>query len=506
MFGGARCHVRVGPGRCSMSGLERDRAGPNKNKIRPIGKSVDVMEKGLPANLDAERYVLGAVLLDGERFSEISTLNPDDFAFRRHGQVFHAMQNLQARDENIDRLTVYEELVRHGEAGGDGLSFLMSLDDGMPPIVHLHSWVRIIRNKSLLRRTLVAAQKVCDECLLETGTPGEILAGHAAQIAALSTGSSDGAKIHRVEDLESVFADRAPVEYLVKPELPAKTVVCLTGDSESGKTTLACAWARDVISQGHAVLILDRDKNPRERIRERLERLGIESDGELLHVWDCEQEDEAPQPDHPIVTDWVKRMMAATGKSPLVIVDSLVSFFAGDEDENSAVDMRALFNRCRALTKLGATVILIHHTNRQGEARGSSDFRPASDQAFLVSNYDRDGGRLLDSITLEAQKSRYGLFGRIRYHYAGGNMLRVEDQTPSKTVTEQLLDMLKANPGILTEPFSELAHEQGLGRNRGRNFLKEGVKNGTIRVQKEGRKHHHFWRGADDLDPQRTLI
>ncbi len=75
-------------------------------------------------------------------------------------------------------------------------------------------------------------------------------------------------------------------------------------------------------------------------------------------------------------------MVAETGKSPLVIADSLVSFFEGEEDENSAVDMRALFNRCRALTKLGATVIVIHHTNRNGEARGSSDFKPASDRHF----------------------------------------------------------------------------------------------------------------------------
>jgi RecA-family ATPase len=151
---------------------------------------------------------------------------------------------------------------------------------------------------------------------------------------------------------------------------------------------LACAWAREVLRQGRAVLILDRNKSPRDRICERLERLSIQSDGELLRIWDCEQAEEAPQPDQPIITDWVSRM-AESGKSPLVIVDSLVTFFEGDEDENSAVDMRKLFNRCRALTKLDSAVIIIHHTNRNGEIRGSSDFKPASDQAFLVSNHDR---------------------------------------------------------------------------------------------------------------------
>jgi RecA-family ATPase len=116
----------------------------------------------------------------------------------------------------------------------------------------------------------------------------------------------------------------------------------------------------------------------------------------------------------------VKRVVAATGKPPLVIVDSLVSFFPTGEDENSAVAMRAFFNRCRMLTRLGATVIVIHHTNCNGEARGSSDFKPACDQAFLVSNHDRDGGRLLDVITLKCEKSRYGLASSIEYQ--GGDI------------------------------------------------------------------------------------
>jgi hypothetical protein len=149
------------------------------------------------------------------------------------------------------------------------------------------------------------------------------------------------------------------------------------------------------------------------------------------------------------------------------------------------------------LLKLGATVILIHHTNRQGEARGSSDFRPACDQAFLVSNLDRDGGRLLDIITLKCEKSRYGLFGNIEYHYADGKMVRIEDGPPSKPPNEQLRELILANPGILADSFQKLAQEHGVGRNEARRFLETGERSGTVRVQIEGRKRHHFWRGAE---------
>ena len=46
---------------------------------------------------------------------------------------------------------------------------------------------------------------------------------------------------------------------------------------------------------------------------------------------------------------------------------------------------------------LGAAVIMIHHTNRNGEARGSSDFKPASDQAFLVGNQGWQWGATIGS-------------------------------------------------------------------------------------------------------------
>jgi AAA domain/DnaB-like helicase N terminal domain len=475
----------------------RARAAPTKtNKVQSIRETHALIED-LPENLDAERFILGSILRDGSRFCELGALTPSDFSLERHRLFFLRMGDLCARGEHIEVITLGEELVRHSELGRDGVSYLASLVNGLPHIPQLGSYVRIVREKSALRRTILALCVTTKECLSETAAPSEILDRHLADIEKLRAGCcADRGQIGRVEDLECIFTNRAPLEYLVKPEVPVKTVVCLTGDSESGKTTLACAWARNLSRQGHAILILDRDKNPRDRICERLERLRMSAGGELFHVWDSEQHEEAPQPDDGRITDWVKRMVAQTEKSPLVILDSLVSFFLEDEDENAAADMRALFNRCRAITRLGGTVIVIHHPNRNGDPRGSSDFKPAGDQGFLVKNCDRDGGRLLDLITLNCDKSRYGFSGSIRYHYADGKMLRLEDGLPDKMVSHRLTELLKANPGILSGRFTELADKHRLGRNRGRDFLKDGLKSGAIRVEKEGRKHHHFWAGA----------
>ena len=468
-----------------------------KAKVRPITEPDELLREGLPCNLDAERFILGAVLLDGSRFTEVATLTADDFSRESHQHVFGAMRDLHDAGESIDRITAGERLRQRNEHSQDDFTFLIDLDTGIPQVPHVGSWVRILREKNLLRRTILESAKVMKECALRAAEPAEILAGHFARMEALNAdwGEARG-EIRRVEDLDSIFADRSPTEYVVKPELPAKAIVCLTGDSESGKTTLACAWARDAILQGHAVLLLDRDKNPRERVRDRLERLGIPPDCNRLWVWDCQQKSEPPQPNDPVAVAWVKRMVAATGKSPLVIGDSLVSFLMGDEDENSAKDMRAEFDRFRVLNSAGATVILIHHLNRNGEARGSSDFKPAGDQGFLVSNRDRAGGRLLDVITLKYEKSRWGLSGTLTYHYAAGKMLQVAACAAGKSVTERLVTLLRENPGVLTDEFVTLAQENRLKREAAREFLKRGESDDTIRVEVQGRSRRHFWRAA----------
>jgi len=284
-----------------MTQPRRDR--PPKSKVRQITEPDELLREGLPSNHDAERFILGAVLLDDGRFSEIAGLTPDDFSLERHRRILGAMRDLHVAGEAIDRITVANRLRQRNEGSQDDFRSNRTRHwhpTGSAP----RELVANLREKNVLRRTIVESAKLMQECSLRTAEPAEILVGHLARMEALNVDWAGArGEVRRVEELDSIFADHSPTDYLVKPELPAKAVVCLTGDSESGKTTLACAWGRDVLLRGHAVLILDRDKNPRERVRDWFERLGIQSDSERLRVWDCEQKSEAPQPDDPLVVD-----------------------------------------------------------------------------------------------------------------------------------------------------------------------------------------------------------
>jgi replicative DNA helicase len=134
-------------------------------------------DKGLPANLDAERYVLGSMLLDGSLFIQTAaTLEADDFSLEKHRRIFLRMADLQDRGEKIDRVTVAEELMRNGQLEScDGLSYLVSLDDGLPQIHNLDSYARIVKDKSLLRRVIFASQSLINRSMAGDEEAREIL-------------------------------------------------------------------------------------------------------------------------------------------------------------------------------------------------------------------------------------------------------------------------------------------------------------------------------------------
>jgi replicative DNA helicase len=139
----------------------------------------NVTDKGLPVNVDAEKFVLGSILLDDTLYIQAAgTLEPDDFSLEKHRRIFKRMGELQERGEKIDRITIANELMRFNELEAcDGLTYLVSLDDGLPQIPNLESYIRIVKDKSVLRRIIFASQHMMNRCLLGEEEPGAILAG-----------------------------------------------------------------------------------------------------------------------------------------------------------------------------------------------------------------------------------------------------------------------------------------------------------------------------------------
>jgi energy-coupling factor transporter ATP-binding protein EcfA2 len=297
----------------------------------------------------------------------------------------------------------------------------------------------------------------------------------------------DKRRIHSISELPFMRdCQTGPIHFLEEPVLVEGTVTALTGDAGSGKSTLVSAWARRIHEAGRPVLILDRE-NPKVVVDDRFQRLGM-SDDATFRVWGGWVGQEAPQPASAIVLAWA----ISCQPRPLVIIDSMSAFYDGDQ--NSAREMRVFMNQCRRLADLGATVGVLHHDGKAETAkdyRGSSDFKAAVDSAFHVSNLSNDGH--LSKLVLRCYKSRFGFAGEVVYEYAGGRFLLAQQpEAASQTLSEQLTVLLRLNPGVNAKKFEELASERGLGRNRARQFLEEGILARTIRRQKVGKRTSHY--------------
>src|SRR5258708_1135414 len=135
------------------------------------------LERGLPDYQEAERFVLGSILLDDSVYLQVAgSVDPEDFSLEKHRRLFARMKDLYDRGEKIDRVTVADELMKQGQLESvDGLTYLISLDEGLPAISNLDSYVRIVKDKSILRRIIFSSQKMIDRCILGEEEPEQIL-------------------------------------------------------------------------------------------------------------------------------------------------------------------------------------------------------------------------------------------------------------------------------------------------------------------------------------------
>ena len=117
-----------------------------------------------PHQLDAERSVLGAVLLDERHLHALlvdEQLRPEHFYVPRHAAIFAAMLDLYNHDRKIDHLTVAEHLQRGGELEEiGGAPVIEELTAWVPATGHASDYGRIVREHSQLRALLDATYKI----------------------------------------------------------------------------------------------------------------------------------------------------------------------------------------------------------------------------------------------------------------------------------------------------------------------------------------------------------
>lgn len=173
-------------------------------------------EKGLPTNVDAERFVLGSILLDDSLYFEASsTLAEDDFSLAKHRLIFRRMGQMKDRGEKVDRITVANELMKFGELEScDGVTYLVSLDEGLPQNPNLAAYAAIVKDKATLRRIIFASQHLMNRALLGEESPKEVLEGARDTFLSIGIDERDGGP----QNPEQIIRDMGGISKFLGPQ------------------------------------------------------------------------------------------------------------------------------------------------------------------------------------------------------------------------------------------------------------------------------------------------
>jgi replicative DNA helicase len=149
-----------------------------------MGKLIDT---GLPADIDCERTLLGAVLKNNDAWEDVAQLARDDWALESHQRIRQAMKRIRDAGSGIDEITLCNDLRSRGELDAiGGVSYISGLQEGVYRNIAIDDHLRIVRDKGVLRRLLSFASEISDRAQ-GMGEPAlEILGSLQSQLDAMA--------------------------------------------------------------------------------------------------------------------------------------------------------------------------------------------------------------------------------------------------------------------------------------------------------------------------------
>lgn len=141
-----------------------------------------------PQNVDAEKSLLGAVLLDEEVLSDVSGhVSARDFYEKRHGAIYDAMMRLYEKHKPVDLLTLTDELKRKKELDGiGGSTYLTELTNYVPTAAHAEAYAEMVGQKAIRRRLIKASGEIAEIGYNEETSAEELLSKAEAELFSVS--------------------------------------------------------------------------------------------------------------------------------------------------------------------------------------------------------------------------------------------------------------------------------------------------------------------------------
>lgn len=211
--------------------------------------TLDGFDAALPANIDAEKTILGAILLDNMAFYEtIETgIDADDFSLDSHRRILLRMMSLMDSDRAVDIVTLAEELARNKEVSAvGGVAYLASLTEGLPRRPVINEYLRIVKDKSMARRLMaissVAIANAADQSQTALEVGGAAIEQMEESLARGNRRSGKDISVILAQDLPRFEAEaNAPAVGTLGASLFTPDLSRITCGIQEGELCLLCA-------------------------------------------------------------------------------------------------------------------------------------------------------------------------------------------------------------------------------------------------------------------------
>ena len=372
------------------------------------------LASSLPANVEAERSILGAILLDNFAYNQAAEhLRPEDFSLDSHRRIYTRMVDLAESSRPIDMITLVEELDRRKELEAIGdVGYISGLVDGVPDRPSIEHYIKIVRDKALLRGLIHAANTAIVRAGEQSDAAEEILNDAEAAIFQLSEkrigrgflgiqeivkesfGSID-ALLQRGQRITGLATHYTDLDEMTSG-LQRSDLVIIAARPSMGKTAFAMNIAENAAIEDQKVVGMFSLEMSREALLLRLLCSKARVDSHKMRtgsLWRDDMDKVVRAMDQlaqaPIFIDdtpgislsemraKARRLQQSQGGLDLIIVDYLQLMSGGSRRyENRTQEVSAISRGLKALAKeLKVPVVALSQLSRAPESRGG-DHRP----------------------------------------------------------------------------------------------------------------------------------
>lgn len=368
-----------------------------------------------PQSIEAEQSLLGGLMLENTLVDEVtSIITGEDFYRRDHAAIYRAIVALAEENQPADVITVSEWLENVGELNQvGGLAYLGSLAQNTPNTSNITAYAKIVRERSLLRRLITAANEIVGSAYRPEGrSPNEVL-DHAEQMI-FEISQSDNRRTggftpikgllkKTIDQVEHLYHTKQKVTGVATgfndldeqmSGLQRSDLVIVAGRPSMGKTALAMNFVEHAAIHLNLPVAIFSMEMPGSQLSMRLLASLSRVNAQRLRTGRL-HDDDWPRltstlgmlADKPIFIDdtpalsplelrsRARRLAREHGKLGLIVVDYLQLMQAQDSQENRATEISNITRSLKILSKeLDVPLLALSQLNRSLESR--TDKRP----------------------------------------------------------------------------------------------------------------------------------